>query len=374
MSAPEGQRPTAEMQGLLDQLAALEDRYRELSLQVIDPGVIADPAAYRSAIRDFKQLEPIVEQVRQYREMTDALAYARQDLDSAEVELKAMATEEAEKLKEDMAVLERALQEALVPDDPSDGRDCVLEVRAGTGGDEAALWAGDLFRMYQRFADARGWKLEVVGSNPGTAGGFKEVVARISGEAVFGQLKYESGTHRVQRVPATESQGRIHTSAATVAILPEADALDFTLDNKDIRKDTFRASGAGGQHVNKTESAVRLTHLPTGTVVECQDGRSQHQNYEQALQVMRTRLWESADRERRAIEAEERKSQVGTGDRSGKIRTYNFPQGRVTDHRIGLSLHALDRVLTGDLDEIVLALRTVERMERLKQAGLAPDK
>ncbi|MCH1574745.1 MAG: peptide chain release factor 1 [Flavobacteriales bacterium] len=361
------------MEGLLEQLLALEDRYRELSLKVIDPSVIADADAYRSAIRDFKQLEPIVEQVRQYKQWDAALKEAQADQKSADLELREMASEEAAQLTQSLQQLRRQLQEALVPDDPSDGRDCVIEVRAGTGGDEAALWAGDVFRMYQRFAESLGWKLELIGSHPGTAGGFKEIVARVSGQSVFGHLKYESGTHRVQRVPATESQGRIHTSAATVAILPEADVVDFELNTKDIRKDTFRASGAGGQHVNKTESAVRLTHLPTGVVVECQDGRSQHQNYEQALTVMRTRLWEAADRERRAVEAAERKSQVGTGDRSGKIRTYNYPQGRVTDHRIGLTVHALERVLSGELGDIVQALRNVERTERLKQAGLSVD-
>lgn len=361
------------MEGLLEQLSSLEDRYRELSLKVIDPSVIADESAYRLAIRDFKQLEPIVEQVKRYREWSVALEEARKDQSSEDPELREMAADEVGRLTEAMAALTRDLQEALVPDDPSDGRDCVIEVRAGTGGDEAALWAGDLFRMYQRFAEDKGWKVAMVGAHAGTAGGFKEVVARISGEGVFGYLKYESGTHRVQRVPATESQGRIHTSAATVAILPEAEAVDFELNTKDIRKDTFRASGAGGQHVNKTESAVRLTHLPTGVVVECQDGRSQHQNYDQALQVMRTRLWEAADRERRATEAAERKSQVGTGDRSGKIRTYNYPQGRVTDHRIGLTLHALERILAGDLGEVIQALRTVERTERLKQAGLSVE-
>ena len=361
------------MEGLLEQLLAIEDRYRELSLKVIDPSVIADADAYRSAIRDFKQLEPIVEQVRQYKQWAAALEEAKADQKSDDQDLREMASEEAHQLTQSLQQLRRQLQEALVPDDPSDGRDCVIEVRAGTGGDEAALWAGDVFRMYQRFAEGHGWKLELIGSHPGAAGGFKEIVARISGQSVFGYLKYESGTHRVQRVPATESQGRIHTSAATVAILPEADAVDFELHTKDVRKDTFRASGAGGQHVNKTESAVRLTHLPTGVVVECQDGRSQHQNYEQALTVLRTRLWEAADRERRAVEAAERKSQVGTGDRSGKIRTYNYPQGRVTDHRIGMTVHALERVLAGELGDIVQALRNVERTERLKQAGLSVE-
>ena len=361
------------MDSLLDQLAVLEDRYRELSLRVIDPAVIADEAVYRSAMRDYRQLEPIVEQVKTFKELTAAREDALLDMKSGDAELKAMAGEEVARLDGELEGLKRALQEALVPDDPSDTRDCVLEVRAGTGGDEAALWAGDLFRMYQRFADGLGWKLETLSAHPGTAGGYKEIIARVSGEGVFGHLKYESGTHRVQRVPATESQGRIHTSAATIAILPEAEEVDFTLDLNDIRKDTFRASGAGGQHVNKTESAVRLTHLPTGVVVECQDGRSQHQNYEQALQVLRTRLWEEADRQRRAEEAAERKSQVGTGDRSGKIRTYNYPQGRVTDHRIGLTIHALDRILAGELGEVVQALRTVERTERLKQAGLSVD-
>jgi len=362
-----------EMEGLLDQLAVLEDRHRELSMRIIDPGVISDPIAYRAAMQDYNRLDPLVKLIAEYKQSGEALRAARQDAKSKDAELAEMAAEEVERLGAEMAVVFRQLQEALVPDDPSDGRDCMLEVRAGTGGDEAALWAGDLLRMYQRYAESRGWTFEVVSAHDGSAGGFKEVVVRIAGSAVFGHLKYESGTHRVQRVPATESQGRIHTSAATVAILPQAEQEDFELDLRDVRKDTFRASGAGGQHVNKTESAVRLTHLPTGVVVECQDGRSQHANYDQALAVLRTRLWEAEDRVRRAKEAEERKSQVGTGDRSGKIRTYNYPQGRVTDHRIGLTLHALERMLGGDLQEMVDALRLTERTERLKQAGIPLD-
>ena len=362
------------MDGLLDRLAALEDRHRELSLRIIDPSVIADAGAYKLAMRDYKELDGLVQRIRQYRQVEAGLEEARQDTRSEDAELRQMALEEVTRLDEERQQLIARLEEALVPDDPSDRRDCILEVRAGTGGDEAALWAGDLFRMYVRYCEGRGWRVEPVSASEGTAGGYKEVVARITGESVFGHLKYESGTHRVQRVPATESQGRIHTSAATVAILPQAEHSDFELDLKDVRKDTFRASGAGGQHVNKTESAVRLTHLPTGVVVECQDGRSQHANYDQALAVLRTRLWEAEDLARRAREAAERKSQVGTGDRSGKIRTYNYPQGRVTDHRIGLTVHALERVLGGDLNELVHGLRTTERTERLKQAGVErPD-
>ena len=363
-----------EMDGLLERLGSLEDRHRELSLRIIDPEVMSDADAYRSAMRDFNTLRPIVERIRQYRTSSQGLAAAKEDVRSEDAELRDLAREEVERLTAELDALKMELEEALVPDDPSDGRDCIVEVRAGTGGDEAALWAGDLFRMYVRYCESQGWKVEPIGSHAGSSGGYKEVVARVVGEDVFGHLKYESGTHRVQRVPATESQGRIHTSAATVAILPEAVPTDVALDLKDVRKDTFRASGAGGQHVNKTESAVRLTHLPTGVVVECQDGRSQHANYEQALGVLRSRLWEAEDQARRAAEAAERKSQVGTGDRSGKIRTYNYPHGRVTDHRIGMTLHALERVLGGELGELVQALRTTERTERLKQAGISrPD-
>lgn len=361
------------MDGLLERLIAMEDRHRELSLQMLDPEVIGDQKRYQAVLRDHRSLAPIVERILAHRTVLEALAEAEKDTADPDPELRQMAREEMARLASERDALTRSLQEALVPNDPSDDRDCMLELRAGTGGDEAALWAGDLFRMYQRYVDAQGWSMEVVQASEGTAGGYKEIVARIQGEGAFGRLKYESGTHRVQRVPATESQGRVHTSAATVAILPQAEASDVELDLKDVRKDTFRASGAGGQHVNKTESAVRLTHLPTGTVAECQDGRSQHANFEQALGVLRTRLWEAVDRERREKEAADRKSQVGTGDRSGKIRTYNFQQGRVTDHRIGLTLHALERVLGGELKELIQALRSTERAERLQQAGLDSD-
>ena len=254
----------------------------------------------------------------------------------------------------------------LLPHDDADDRNAILEVRAGTGGDEAALFAGDLVRMYLKHAEDRGWKHSWVGASEGTVGGFKEAVIRLEGEGVFGWLKFECGVHRVQRVPATESQGRVHTSAATVAVLPVAREVDVSLNLNDVRKDTFRASGAGGQHVNKTESAVRLTHLPTGTVVECQDGRSQHQNYERALEVLRSRLYDAARAEAEAERAANRKSQVSTGDRSAKIRTYNFPQGRVTDHRIGLTLHTLPAVLSGELGPVIEALHVADRAERLK--------
>jgi peptide chain release factor 1 len=255
----------------------------------------------------------------------------------------------------------------LVPKDPEDAKNAVLEIRAGTGGDEAGLFAADLFRMYARYLDEKGWKYTVLSATEGTLGGYKEVSVEVSGEEVYGTLKYESGVHRVQRVPATESQGRVHTSAATVAVLPEADELDVQINDTDIRKDTFRSSGAGGQHVNKTESGVRLTHLPTNTVVECQDGRSQHQNYDQALKVLRARIWDAARAERDKAISEHRKSLVSTGDRSAKIRTYNYPQGRVTDHRIGFTVYNLPEVMNGQIHKFIEELQVAENAERLKE-------
>ena len=272
-----------------------------------------------------------------------------------------------DRLLPELEVLESEIKQVLVPKDPEDAKNAVLEIRAGTGGDEAGLFAADLFRMYARYLDEKGWKYTVLSATEGTLGGYKEVSVEVSGEEVYGTLKYESGVHRVQRVPATESQGRVHTSAATVAVLPEADELDVQINDTDIRKDTFRSSGAGGQHVNKTESGVRLTHLPTNTVVECQDGRSQHQNYDQALKVLRARIWDAARAERDKAISEHRKSLVSTGDRSAKIRTYNYPQGRVTDHRIGFTVYNLPEVMNGQIHKFIEELQVAENAERLKE-------
>jgi peptide chain release factor 1 len=278
-----------------------------------------------------------------------------------------MAKDELDALVPQIEQLESEIKQMLIPKDPEDAKNAVLEIRAGTGGDEAGLFAADLFRMYARFLDEKGWKYTVLSATEGTLGGYKEISLEVTGEEVYGTLKYESGVHRVQRVPATESQGRVHTSAATVAVLPEADELDVQINDTDIRKDTFRSSGAGGQHVNKTESGVRLTHIPTNTVVECQDGRSQHQNYDQALKVLRARIWDAARAERDKAIADHRKSLVSTGDRSAKIRTYNYPQGRVTDHRIGFTLYNLPEVMNGQIAKFIEELQVAENAERLKE-------
>jgi len=279
--------------------------------------------------------------------------------------MREMASQELPALEERHEKMAEELTQLMLPRDPNDGKNAILEIRAGTGGDEAALFAGDLFRAYARFADKHGWKVEILSSSESAAGGFKEVIAMVSGKDVFSFLKYESGTHRVQRVPDTETQGRVHTSACTVAVLPEAEEVDLDIDPGDLRIDVYRASGSGGQHVNKTESAVRITHIPTGVVVACQDGKSQHQNKTKAMQVLRSRILDSMQEEHDAQMAAERKSQVGSGDRSERIRTYNFPQGRCTDHRIGLTLYKLDAIMQGDFDEIVESLRTHYQTEQL---------
>lgn len=355
------------MNQLFDRLSAIEDRYREVSMLIVDPAVISDNKRYPVLMREYKELGKIIGLSTGYRKVVVDIKSAKEMLrDESDLEMKAFAREELELLEARETELREEVRMALIPKDPNDTRDVIVEIRAGTGGDEASLFAGDLFRMYSKYIENKGWSYEIANVNEGTAGGFKEITFSVSGEEVYGTLKYESGVHRVQRVPATESQGRVHTSAATVAVLPEADEVDVDLNMADVRRDTYRSSGAGGQHVNKTESAIRLTHLPTGVVVECQDGRSQHKNYEKALSVLRTRLYElelaKAEQERAA----ERKTLVSTGDRSAKIRTYNYPQGRVTDHRINLTLYNLQTVLDGDLDTVIEPLRMAENAEKLK--------
>ncbi len=349
----------------MQKLASISDRFKEVEKQVGDPEVISNQRRYKDLMREYKRLGPIVDH---FNQMTAWFA----DRDQAEEWASGDALdyrELAEAELPDIALkLELGLKKArilLLPKDEIDDRPVMMEFRAGTGGDEAAIFAGDLYRMYQRHCEGKSWRWELVNANEGTAGGFKEITVRVEGEGVYGWLKYESGVHRVQRVPETESQGRVHTSAATVVVLPVAEDVDVQLDLTDVRRDTYRASGAGGQHVNKTESAVRLTHEPTGIVVECQDGRSQHQNYEHALEVLRTRLFEREREKQIADQAEKRKSLVSTGDRSAKIRTYNYPQGRVTDHRIQFTSHALNAIMDGDLEAVISALRLAEQAELL---------
>lgn len=354
------------MEELLVKLEAIGDRFREVEKSIGDPDLIADNNAYRDAMREYRRLEPIAEHAGKFRAVWDDLAQAKEWAASEDVDYREMGREEIAPLQEKLEKITLIAREMLLPRDEADDRDVVLEVRAGTGGDEAAIFAGELVRMYLRHIESKGWKHTFVSSSEGTAGGVKEAIINLSGEGVYGWLKFESGVHRVQRVPATESQGRVHTSAATVAILPVAEEVDVELKVSDLRRDTYRASGAGGQHVNKTESAVRLTHIPTGIVVECQDGRSQHKNLEHAMQVMRSRLFEQERLKQEEERSENRKILVSSGDRSAKIRTYNFPQGRVTDHRIGFTSHALSSILAGNLTEIIEALHLAEKAELLK--------
>ncbi|RMF85623.1 MAG: peptide chain release factor 1 [Nitrospirae bacterium] len=356
---------------MLEKLTQIEARYRELGDRLGDPALLEDPRAYSEVAREHARLAPVAEAATRYRELCDAIAEAEEMAAEAgaDPELVELAREEAREKRAERDRLEQELRLLLLPRDPNDEKNTYLEIRAGTGGDEAALFAADLFRMYTKYAESRGWKVEVVSSNVTGIGGYKEIIALVKGEGAYSRLKYEAGTHRVQRVPATESQGRIHTSAVTVAVMPEAEEVEVEIDENDLKIDVFRSSGPGGQSVNTTDSAVRITHLPTNTVVTCQDEKSQHKNKDKALRVLRARLLE---RERRAAEAErsaQRRSQVGSGDRSERIRTYNFPQGRVTDHRIGLTLHALEQVLAGDLDLILDPLIQQAQAEQLAAAG-----
>src|SRR5471032_1231564 len=353
---------------MLSKLDQLANRLVELDELLMSEGATANMDSYRKMTREHAELGPLVALYNTYRDAENDIATAQEML--SDPDMKDFAQEEIEAAKTRMAQLERELQTMLLPKDANDERNLFLEIRAGTGGDESALFAGDLLRMYTRFAERNRWQLEIVSESLGEAGGYKEVIARIVGDGAYSKLKFESGGHRVQRVPATETQGRIHTSAATVAVMPEADdASDVVINPADVRVDTFRASGAGGQHVNKTDSAVRLTHGPTGIVVECQDGRSQHKNREQAWRVLAARIKDKQTREAAAKEASERKSLIGSGDRSDRIRTYNFPQGRVTDHRINLTLHKIDSIMDGDLAELTGALAAEHQAELL--AGLA---
>ena len=355
---------------LLAKLDQLDQRLEEVARLLASPEATANMDQYRKLTREHAEIEPVVARYRDWRKIESDLDGAREML--ADPDMRELAEQEIEDGKARLAALDDELQILLLPKDPNDERNLFLEIRAGTGGNESALFAGDLFRMYARYAERQRWKLEVMSASEGEVGGYKEVIARIVGQGAYSKLKFESGGHRVQRVPETESQGRIHTSACTVAVMPEADELEeIAINPADLRIDTFRASGAGGQHINKTDSAVRVTHLPSGLVVECQDGRSQHQNKAQALQVLAARLKDMQEREAHAKEASQRKSLIGTGDRSDRIRTYNFPQGRVTDHRINLTLYKIDAVMDGDLGELIAALTAEHQAEQL--AALAGE-
>ena len=345
-------------------LQSLADRLMELDRQLEDPNVVSNMDNYRKITKEHAEIVPVVALFQDYRKSEDDVAAATEM--GKDPDMREFAEEEIKASRTKLDEIEGALQKALLPKDPNDDKNIFIEVRGGTGGDESALFAGDLFRMYTRYAERQGWQVEIVSESLGEVGGYKEVIARIVGQGAYSRLKFESGGHRVQRVPATETQGRIHTSAATVAIMAEADdASDIIINPADVRVDTFRASGAGGQHINKTDSAVRLTHMPTGIVVECQDGRSQHKNKDQAWRVLAARIKDKQTREQQAKEAAERKSLIGSGDRSERIRTYNFPQGRVTDHRINLTLYKIDFIMDGDLGDLTNALIAEHQAEQL---------
>jgi peptide chain release factor 1 len=356
---------------LFDRLKAIEEKYQEIETHLSDPEILKDQERYQKLAREHAELTPLRQAFRRYqqmgKELEDNQAILKMD---TEEELKELAREEILELKEGLATLEEEVRLLLLPPDPNDAKNIVLEIRAGTGGEEAGLFAALLFRMYSRYAEIKKWKVEILSHNPTGIGGLKEIIALISGQQVYRRLKFESGVHRVQRVPVTESQGRIHTSAVTVAIMPEAEEVDVQVNPEDIRIDVFRSSGPGGQSVNTTDSAVRITHLPTGLVVTCQDEKSQHKNKAKALKVLWARLFDLKQQEQHDKLAQDRKSQVGTGDRSERIRTYNFPQGRITDHRMGLTLYRLESMLEGDLDELLDSLISFKRTEALNQQGV----
>ena len=359
-------------ESVIRKLEGLRERYEEVQALLGEPGVVSDQERFRNLTREYAQLGDVVAGFDRYQQATADLQTVMEMLEGDDPEMKAMAQEELADAKARVEEIGEELQILLLPKDPKDDNNCYIEVRAGTGGDEAAIFAGDLFRLYSRFAERKGWKVEVVNANEGEHGGFKEVIAKVDGEGVYGVLKFESGGHRVQRVPETESQGRIHTSACTVMVLPEVpESQAPEINPADLRVDTFRASGAGGQHINKTDSAIRITHLPTGLVVECQDERSQHKNRARAMSVLAARLAQLEEDKRRAEEANTRRSLLSTGDRSDRIRTYNYPQGRVTDHRINLTLYRLNEVMEGDLDALVQPIQHEFQADQL--ASLAEN-
>lgn len=353
---------------MFDKLQEVENKYENLNETLAFPETLTDIEKTNAIMKELKHLEPVVEKFREYKKVLETIDESRAMLDEGglDSEFEELVSEEYEEAKKQSEIVSEELKVLLLPTDPNDEKNVIIEIRAGAGGDEAALFAGALYRMYSMYAEAKRWKTEILSASETGLGGYKEISFSIDGEGAYSRFKFESGVHRVQRVPETESSGRIHTSTVTVAVLPEADEVDFQIDPKDLQIDTFRSSGAGGQHINKTSSAIRVTHIPTGTVVECQDERSQHKNKEKALKVLRSRLLDAEIEKKNAEIAGERKLQVGTGDRSERIRTYNYPQGRVTDHRIGLTLYKLEQILNGSLDELLDALITADTAEKLK--------
>jgi peptide chain release factor 1 len=357
-------------ESILLKLETLQERYVEVGALLSDAEVISDQNRFRELSREYAELEPVVQCFANYTQVLEDIEEAKLLINDADADMRAMGQDELKSAEEKLEPLELELQKLLLPKDPNDEKNVFLEIRAGTGGDEAAIFSGDLFRMYSRYAEQQKWRVEIISENTGEHGGYKEIISRIIGQGVYSKLKFESGAHRVQRVPETESQGRVHTSACTVAILPEAgEEAEIEINKADLRVDTFRASGAGGQHVNKTDSAIRLTHIPTGVVVECQDERSQHKNRAKAMSLLAARLQSAQDEASAKERADERKSLVGSGDRSERIRTYNFPQGRVTDHRINLTLYKLNEVISGDLNEIVQPLINEDQADKLAALG-----
>ena len=356
---------------MFEKLKATEDRFEEISEKLSSPEVISDNELYTRLMKEYKSLTPIVEKYREYTAAVNDREEAKELLEESgsDREMKELARAELDSAEERIAATSEELKILLIPKDPNDDKNVIIEIRGGAGGDEASLFAYSLFRMYSMYAEARRWKIDILSANPTELGGYKEISFSIEGEGAYSRLKYESGVHRVQRVPETESQGRIHTSTVTVAVLPEADEVELEINPADIKTDVFRASGAGGQHINKTESAVRLTHIPTGLVVECQDERSQHKNKDKAMKILRSRLFDRLIQEQNDKIASDRRSQVGTGSRSERIRTYNFPEGRVTDHRIGLTIYRLEYILNGNMDEIIDALATADQAAKLAAQG-----